>query len=333
MSHGPESHHGHHERVIGPDEDGFDWPVVEKVDSQGNSHRAVHPTTYETTHRYPDGYYYTIDDNKDISRAGNRLYEEAHVKDPLAYGLYRIGEHGAPIRPESDHHHDDEALDLGAFAVDSAGYTQRTNNEKRDIDARATPIIASYEARDRALRQGKSIEEAQAIGADVYNIHFGMAGTPINLAGESRPSLPGGADSHHEQLTGGEPEPQPQARNRRFGRAATEGASRSGRREAQRDEFEEATDFLHDALRRYGDSAWLKQVSPEQMQTIIDEVRKTRSEFAAAGVTDKAVQDKRIYRKYRMLLETNQDADESVKLTHGILWDLMGENPSGNIPF
>jgi hypothetical protein len=336
MSHNPESHHGH-EKIIGPDDDGFEWPLVEKRDQDGNYHRAMHPTTYATTHRYPDGYYYTIDDNKDVSEAGNRLYDEAHVKDPLKYGLYRIGEHGKPIRPESPDYDDGQALDTGAFVFDADGNGYKSNNEKRDIDARATPIIASYEARDRALREGKSIDEAEAIGAEVYNVHFGMAGTPINPS-YSRNQLPAGHDHHQEQLPNGETaqeEDQTRSRRRRFGRSATGSAFRTPRPGSRTEQqpFGEAADFLHGVRRAYPDSAWLKEISDEDMQTLMNEVRTKRAQLVRDGVTDKQKQDGRIYRSYRIQLETDQNAGNSLKQAHGVLWDLMGEDPKGDIPF
>lgn len=341
MSHGPESHH-EHAKIIGPDDDGFNWPLVEKIDKDGNSHRVMHPTTYATTHRYPDGHYYTIDDNKDVSAGGNRVYDEAHVKNPLKYGLYRTGMHGALIRPELPSHDDTRALDIGSTAVDSQGYVYKTNDEKRDIDARATPIIASYEARDRALKEGRSMREAQAIGSEVYAVHFGMAGPPSLLRSSRYPELPSSQRQDQEQLYGSStsaPEEEHQRpseqRRRRFGRSATNSTFRepSPRTQNERQRLDEASDFLRDIRRLYPKSAWLKEISDDDMSELMKDVRAQRQQLIKEGVVDKQKQDRKIYRDYRMQLELDQNAEATIKQSNGVLWDLMRENPSGDIPF
>lgn len=346
----PHSHHGH-TRIIGPDEDGFEWPRVERGDDHHHPRYAHHPQTHDTTHRYPDGHYYTIKQgpDDDMGSPGLRLHQESHVKDPLEYGLYRIGEHGIPIRPSASsadfisrtgepnsERNSAEVLDLGAFAVNSLGIAQRTNNEKRDIDARATPIIASYEARDRALAEGKSMEEAQAIGAEVYEVHFGMKGHPIITVphyGRELPSPPPAGE--HFSFTDSSRQHQ-QQRHQGFGRRPSSTGFTQAPPESHPgmpNQFEEAETFIHNMRVYYPGSVWLKEVSPEDMQKLIDEVKAMRAQMIADGVTEKKTQDARIYRRYRMNLETAGEHDSALKQSHGILWDLMGENPKGDIPF
>lgn len=184
-----------------------------------SGHRAVHQevdaerhSTFTTTHRYPDGTYYDIE-NESLAQASNRLHREKNKRDPVEHGLYRLNSAGAPIRPtpsseefveatgledkwstratrqplvEPENRRGDDIYRrgaLGANAFISTGKNpNKTSNEKADIDARADAIVASYEARDRALADGKSLEEAQAIGEEVWRVHFGMGEAPENNA-------------------------------------------------------------------------------------------------------------------------------------------------------
>jgi hypothetical protein len=360
MPHNPEhsSEHGH-SKIISPDDDGFDWPLVERP------YRSHDSMTHASTHRYPDGHYYTIQQgpDDDIGSVGVRLFDESHTKDPIKYGLYSTSEQGAPIRPDASsldfirstgnlpnsEYKNTEALDVGALAVDSEGSISRTNNEKRDIDARATPIIASYEARDRALAEGKSIEEAQAIGAEVYNVHFGMKGEPIESNLNNRPAL-GSFENWHRTYdlpsgsTSAEQEDYtpPRSRQRKFGKAASGSAFRqeAPRSTADDEQTKQMQEFVRVMQRRFPrSSAWLKDIDPknpqdlQNIQDLVNDIVSTRAEMIKNDITDKRTQDSRIFRGYRMNLETSDNPDEKIKRDYGLLWDLMGENPKGEIPF
>jgi|GEM_PF-2295335 len=185
MSHSPESH-SHHEpaepdRIPIPDP-GENFMVVRK---EGDS--------WITTHQGPNGDFYTIK-NASTPEANMTLYNEKKrnekLKNAEANGLYRFNTHGMPIRPAASGGDFTAAVDADSTIVTpdqydagtpggfiSYGRSENGNNEMAAIDERSASIVLSYEARDKAIKEGKSVEEAQEIGAQVYRDQEGFKET------------------------------------------------------------------------------------------------------------------------------------------------------------
>lgn len=177
MTHSPESHHEQEE----PERIPIDDP--RSPDDPRRGYRVM-DSDFTTTHRGPNGEFYQIKNKSDVE-ASNTLYRERvrseKLRNAQANGLYRLTTHGAPIRPHAsskefqdtivstDAASESDRLDAGnTGGFISYGKAENGNNEKAAIDERSASIVLSYQARDKALQEGKSIEEAQEIGSQVY---------------------------------------------------------------------------------------------------------------------------------------------------------------------
>lgn len=182
MSHGDHhepSHGEHHER---PE------PVRTPIPDPGKGFMVVHKEVREdgnkwiTTHQGPNGDFYTIE-NASTPEANMTLYNEnvrnAKLKDAMANGLYRLSSDQLrltrPAAPSDqflatlEHAGVSDSFTGSAGGFISYGRGPKGKNEKAAIDERSASIVLSYQARDKALAEGKSPEEAQDIGAQVYN--------------------------------------------------------------------------------------------------------------------------------------------------------------------
>lgn len=196
MSHGPESHNSH-EAEVEPER-------IPITDPRVRDHYRSIADDFTTTHRGPNGDFYQIK-NTSGKEASNRLHSErirnAKMSDALANELYRLNGSGAPIRPaksgEDFLHNAVEAGsvmgDLGNYDIGSVkeypdpedpdkkiykkgplggfisyGTAENGANEMAAISERSASVVLSNEARQKALEEGKTFEEAQAIGAQTY---------------------------------------------------------------------------------------------------------------------------------------------------------------------
>jgi len=204
MSHGEHhasAHENHHELPepdrIPIDDPGQDFVVMRKEGSK-----------WITTHQGPNGDFYTIA-NDDTPEANMTLYNEdkrnTKLKDALANDLYRLNSMGAPIRPakssEDFVNNLEEAgtnSEFGSYDVGktgsfiSYGTGESGSNEMAAISERSASIVLSNEARDKALEEGQSVQEAQEIGAQMYREQEGYKVTSrvspgINVQPEAFP--------------------------------------------------------------------------------------------------------------------------------------------------
>ena len=132
----------------------------------------------------------------------NEKKRNAKLADAFTNGLYRYRENGSVFRPApsdknlpfieatglGEHEYgvsdkfknknlmDNETLNRigsngfistgrGPRLTDTDGNTHNPNDQKGEIDKRSASIVLSYEARDKAISEGKTPEEAQEIGA------------------------------------------------------------------------------------------------------------------------------------------------------------------------
>ena len=150
-----------------------------------------------TTHQGPNGDFYTIK-NSDPAEADMTLYNEdkrnERLKNAVANGLYRFNSLGYPIRPAGSSEEFRQTVadagaqdDFGNYDMGSVketdegivkgplggfisyGTGENGSNQMAAIDERSASIVLSYEARDKAIAEGKTLEEAKEIGAEVYN--------------------------------------------------------------------------------------------------------------------------------------------------------------------
>jgi hypothetical protein len=218
-AHSPESSEGHassghHESYYPPLEPGVK-AIVQSTDNDGNN-------TFRATHRYPNGDYYFTDHDLLVD-ASNTIAENRQTKDPLREGLYgitvgkfrdkksipdekdqvnnviKITEYkNVSTRPEESSQEFLESVgtldsdDIDAIIKSETRSDDRliiSDSERKDIDSKSEPIIASYEARNNALKEGKSIKEAQDIGEKMWRFYHQMGEAPNNPV-DSTPSVP-----------------------------------------------------------------------------------------------------------------------------------------------
>lgn len=112
---------------------------------------------------------------------------DSRLEDPVKNGLFRYNSQGALIRPAASSEKFRTAAadtktsgELGNQDIGKTGNYlsygagpnlggKGSSNEQAGISERATSIVKSYKARDNALAEGKTLEEAQKIGSEVYN--------------------------------------------------------------------------------------------------------------------------------------------------------------------
>ena len=187
MSHGPESHGSHHEPAPEPERIPIDDPGEAGVD-----YKVISPNGFVTTHRGPDGVFYTIQ-NKSAVEAIWRLGAEdqrnarlaKETKNQLEFaaenGLWRTNSVGQVIRPAASGEaftaqvtNDGTETTPGNYDIGnpggyiSYGQGESSSNELAAISERSTSIVESYTARDAALAEGSTFQEAQAVGSEVY---------------------------------------------------------------------------------------------------------------------------------------------------------------------
>lgn len=186
MSHGPESHHNH-EPAPEPER----IPIADPGKA-GVDYKVVNPFDFTTTHRDPDGNFYTIKNTSSTEanwRLGKEKERNARLaeerKAQLAFaaenGLYRTNSAGQVIRPAaSSEDFTAQVTNAGMETTPgnydignpggyiSYGQSENGSNELVAIAERSASIVESYTARDAALAEGKTLEEAQTVGSEVY---------------------------------------------------------------------------------------------------------------------------------------------------------------------
>jgi hypothetical protein len=172
--------------------EGYNTPTPTRIKTRqdGSGHFI---TEYVTAHKGAEGWYEIVNSGPADAflRHGREEARNARLKDPVENGLYRTNSAGTPIRPmassgkfvDSVNEADAASREIGSEGISdkpgnydignprahiSRGRGSNGSDEKKDIDVRSPSIVLSYEARDKALSEGKSIEEAQRIGAEVY---------------------------------------------------------------------------------------------------------------------------------------------------------------------
>jgi hypothetical protein len=101
---------------------------------------------------------------------------------------------------------------------------------------------------------------------------------------------------------------------------------------AKKEAHPEAARFLATHREEYEQSPWVANATSNDIQIVMDSVRAIREELQNAGVTDRVIQDGRIYRRFRMDVEKPEPTEDEKK-KYGILWQLMHEDTKGTIPF
>lgn len=189
--HGPES--GSHnddpellaERYDAPDRIPYDGPPHPEV-----QYTVIDQDDFTTTHKDFLNRWYQIKngsmqeakDRVKIEKARNKRLKEANVGDSQGNGLFRINAAGAPIRAATS----TNELFLNAVAASGTentpanydigkpgafityGMGENGSNEMAALSQRSPSIVVSALERDRALAAGKSLEDAQQIGAIAY---------------------------------------------------------------------------------------------------------------------------------------------------------------------
>ena len=207
MSHSPESHETHQERPE-PERIPFEGDPGEDLYTYHKVGNALDGYSWITTHQGPNGDFYTIKNAgipEASMSIYNEKKRNAKLADAFTNGLYRYRENGSVFRPApsdknlpfieatglGEHEYgvsdkfknknlmDNETLNRigsngfistgrGPRLTDTDGNTHNPNDQKGEIDKRSASIVLSYEARDKAISEGKTPEEAQEIGAEEY---------------------------------------------------------------------------------------------------------------------------------------------------------------------
>lgn len=191
MSHGPESHHEQAPIVLDEPER---IPIHGPHDPTQNN-TIINQKTFTTTHIDFLDHYYIVKNSSMAEAQARIISEQARTNrlramyktrnsvdgDAQENDLYRLNSIGIPIRPAASSdafvntlvsegiiNEDDKLKEGAAGAFITYGMSDTGKNEMAAISERSTSIVLSNQARDKALAEGKSIEEAQTIGAKVY---------------------------------------------------------------------------------------------------------------------------------------------------------------------
>lgn len=332
MSHGDHhepSHGEHHER---PE------PVRTPIPDPGKGFMVVHKEVREdgnkwiTTHQGPNGDFYTIE-NASTPEANMTLYNEnvrnAKLKDAMANGLYRLSSDQLrltrPAAPSDqflatlEHAGVSDSFTGSAGGFISYGRGPKGKNEKAAIDERSASIVLSYQARDKALAEGKSPEEAQDIGAQVYNDQESYKETSRVSPGEN---------VQPEIISGDRTAPNPAPPARPIPKSSAYAHPRSTVSAPRGHETESSTEVKASRskrLRAIAKKAFTNmRASTGKAYTIMQAFKGTKSERTASkqDKRDRAAEVATLQTELDTLLAETSDAKEDIKTRRDMIADM-----------